>query len=218
MTAPGWYNAEGDPPGTQRYWDGAQWVGDAVYEPAAQAAATGVPAGPGGYAPGPAGGYGYDGVPATGPRFPSNLKTIAIIVSVLKAIPLVFLLIGAVILGGARDDFNDEFAGFDVDFDGLFGAVIVVMIILFLIGAVLLFFQFRGAIKEKPMMLFVAALIMVVIDVIAVFGSWSGWSDARNNPFEDEGSALGGAVVMTIVLAAQAWIAVKAIKTHNASN
>jgi uncharacterized RDD family membrane protein YckC len=24
---PGWYHAEGDPPGTQRYWDGAQWQG-----------------------------------------------------------------------------------------------------------------------------------------------------------------------------------------------
>lgn len=24
---PGWYHAEGDPAGTQRYWDGAQWVG-----------------------------------------------------------------------------------------------------------------------------------------------------------------------------------------------
>ncbi|MEM8925981.1 MAG: RDD family protein [Actinomycetota bacterium] len=24
---PGWYYAQGDPPGTQRYWDGSQWVG-----------------------------------------------------------------------------------------------------------------------------------------------------------------------------------------------
>lgn len=24
---PGWYPAEGDPPGTQRYWDGTQWIG-----------------------------------------------------------------------------------------------------------------------------------------------------------------------------------------------
>ncbi|MEM7339710.1 MAG: RDD family protein [Actinomycetota bacterium] len=27
-TPPGWYYAQGDPPGTQRYWDGAQWVGE----------------------------------------------------------------------------------------------------------------------------------------------------------------------------------------------
>src|SRR5690606_4913720 len=24
---PGWYHAHGDPPGTQRFWDGRQWVG-----------------------------------------------------------------------------------------------------------------------------------------------------------------------------------------------
>ncbi|NNE95558.1 MAG: hypothetical protein HKN24_05965 [Acidimicrobiales bacterium] len=24
---PGWYHAEGDPPGTHRYWDGIQWQG-----------------------------------------------------------------------------------------------------------------------------------------------------------------------------------------------
>lgn len=28
MTAPGWYSAEGDPPGTQRYWDGTQWTSE----------------------------------------------------------------------------------------------------------------------------------------------------------------------------------------------
>lgn len=26
-TPPGWYHAEGDPPGTQRYWDGFAWQG-----------------------------------------------------------------------------------------------------------------------------------------------------------------------------------------------
>ena len=25
---PGWYHADGDPPGTQRYWDGMTWQGD----------------------------------------------------------------------------------------------------------------------------------------------------------------------------------------------
>ncbi len=32
MTAPGWYYAEGDPPHTQRYWDGNQWTTAPVYE------------------------------------------------------------------------------------------------------------------------------------------------------------------------------------------
>ena len=31
----GWFHAEGDPPGTQRYWDGAAWVGEPQVVPAA---------------------------------------------------------------------------------------------------------------------------------------------------------------------------------------
>lgn len=27
-TPPGWYQAQGDPPGTQRYWDGTAWIGN----------------------------------------------------------------------------------------------------------------------------------------------------------------------------------------------
>jgi len=32
MHSPGWYHAEGDPPGTTRYWDGSTWVGGASRE------------------------------------------------------------------------------------------------------------------------------------------------------------------------------------------
>jgi uncharacterized RDD family membrane protein YckC len=53
----GWYYAQGDPPGTQRYWDGTQWVGGPQ---AAQGASE-----PGAYGQQPAGGYGVGGgVPA----------------------------------------------------------------------------------------------------------------------------------------------------------
>lgn len=45
MTAPGWLYAEGDPPGTQRYWDGEKWIGDPV---AVAPSAPGVPHTPGG--------------------------------------------------------------------------------------------------------------------------------------------------------------------------
>jgi len=37
--AAGWYPAAGDPPGTQRWWDGQSWVGDAVAAPVAAPAA-----------------------------------------------------------------------------------------------------------------------------------------------------------------------------------
>lgn len=34
---PGWYYAQGDPPGTQRYWDGVQWQGGPQAIPGAEA-------------------------------------------------------------------------------------------------------------------------------------------------------------------------------------
>ncbi len=43
-TPPGWYHAEGDPPGTQRYWDGMQWQGGPQPVATAAAAATRPPA------------------------------------------------------------------------------------------------------------------------------------------------------------------------------
>ncbi|MFT6761535.1 MAG: putative RDD family membrane protein YckC [Candidatus Aldehydirespiratoraceae bacterium] len=47
-TPAGWYYAPGDPEGTQRYWDGAQWIGEPQAVPQAPA-----PPPPGGYpAPG----------------------------------------------------------------------------------------------------------------------------------------------------------------------
>ena len=33
MMQPGWYYAEGDPPGSQRYWDGELWQGGPVFPP-----------------------------------------------------------------------------------------------------------------------------------------------------------------------------------------
>ena len=35
LPVPGWYHADGDPAGTQRYWDGELWIGDAVPVPGA---------------------------------------------------------------------------------------------------------------------------------------------------------------------------------------
>lgn len=43
--APGWYHGEGDPPNTQRYWDGIQWVGEPRPVPPPPLAAPAVPPG-----------------------------------------------------------------------------------------------------------------------------------------------------------------------------
>lgn len=61
QTPAGWYHAEGDPPGTTRYWDGSQWVGD----PQASDPLASPPMGA------PAGGFGpsdWGGSPVTAPR------------------------------------------------------------------------------------------------------------------------------------------------------
>ncbi len=62
-TPPGWYHVPGDPPDTQRYWDGAAWTG----EP--QPVASAPPAG--GLAPPPAPGAAYPG--AVNPEYDAQL-------------------------------------------------------------------------------------------------------------------------------------------------
>lgn len=62
-TPPGWYHAEGDPPNSQRWWDGAKWVGGPA---AAGAGAVSVLAA--GYPPPAYAGY---GVPQGRPRYAS---------------------------------------------------------------------------------------------------------------------------------------------------
>jgi len=44
--AAGWYQAEGDPPGTQRYWDGAAWQGGPQVAPDSSMGASGFGAPP----------------------------------------------------------------------------------------------------------------------------------------------------------------------------
>ncbi len=65
---PGWYYAQGDPPGTQRYWDGSQWVGSPQ---AAQGAGAGDQAS-----------YGQIGGPAPGAGTPAEYgsRVIAVLI------------------------------------------------------------------------------------------------------------------------------------------
>jgi len=82
QTQPGWYHAQGDPPGTHRYWDGASWQGDPqpVGQPAAGMMAP----------PGMAAGRAVGGI---GARF------VALIIdSLVVAIP------GAILIGLAGED------------------------------------------------------------------------------------------------------------------
>lgn len=90
----GWYYAEGDPPGTQRYWDGGQWTG----EPQLVAGAPGgAMAGQGQYA-------------SPGKRIGGR------IIDVIISFILSFVVVG--ILGGGQDNaaFNQSIEDGDIDF------------------------------------------------------------------------------------------------------
>ncbi|MDA3040731.1 MAG: RDD family protein [Actinomycetota bacterium] len=86
----GWYHAQGDPPNTQRYWDGTQWQGgpQAVEQP-------GSGIGSGGFA-------GATGAPAygsTGERFVAYLIDIAIVIPAVVIHMIVAGIAGAISAG-----------------------------------------------------------------------------------------------------------------------
>ena len=206
MAEPGWYNAAGDPAGTQRYWDGSQWLGDAVYEP------TGIQ--PVASVPPPAPGYAYAGTTTVvASTFPTGVKVVAIILSVLKAVPIVFGILALVVLTAAARDFNDEFDDIGIAIGGIIGATVFIFVIIALSGILLLGFQFVGALKEHPMMVFVPALIMSLLDGLFTVGAWASWNDSRNSPFGEESPA--GAVLMSVIFIAQAYVAVQALRANN---
>lgn len=94
---PGWYHAEGDPPNTERYWDGTQWtegprpVGGSAPATPPSDSPTDMPyfgsPGPGGQPPGsglPAPGYGQPAMAGGIGMFPEASKaTTALVMSIL---------------------------------------------------------------------------------------------------------------------------------------
>lgn len=91
---PGWYYAQGDPVGTQRYWDGIQWVGG----PQAVAGASPAPAsGYGGYGGYPAAASGAAGVAASyGSRVVAYLIDLAVVLVGLIVLVIVSLILGSI--------------------------------------------------------------------------------------------------------------------------
>lgn len=85
MTSPGWYNAEGDPPGTTRYWDGERWVGDPVHTPTSPGA--------GGY------GGGTAGLRLASPGSRIGARLIDFVIAIIIAIVLLLPMINDVVDG-----------------------------------------------------------------------------------------------------------------------
>ncbi len=87
MQPPGWYYAQGDPPGTQRYWDGSQWQGGPQ-----QIGQSPPAAGLGGF--GTSSGQSKNA--EIGPRFIAYLIDVAILIPVYVVALIVIAIIGSI--------------------------------------------------------------------------------------------------------------------------
>ena len=118
------------------------------------------------------------GTTATASTFPSGLRTLVIIVTVVKAIPLlvvlatlaIFAFVGANLAGEIDDAIGWSVGGFVVVF-------LVIFLSIFLIGALLLFFQLRGVLKGNRTTLLVPACIMAAMDTVLFLGSFGDGAD-----------------------------------------
>lgn len=108
MTAPGWYHAQNDPIGTVRYWNGTQWVGEAVQQPPAPPATPNQQI-PGQQMPGAP-------IPASGPRLASAAARVGgrLIDFVLGTI--VFAIFIATGIGGDDPSYIDGSNGYSLNF------------------------------------------------------------------------------------------------------
>ena len=98
--APGHYHAEGDPPGTVRWWDGTQWVGDPTPPPP--------PAAP---PPPPPPGAGAGGAATSGIRFADlGVRFGAAAIDIVIVIAISFVLLLA-FFGNSTDDGFEAYAG-----------------------------------------------------------------------------------------------------------
>ena len=101
---PGWYYAQGDPAGTQRYWDGAAWQGGPQAVPAAESAG---------------------GLAGTASNIAgSGARIVARLIDIVLAI-IVSLICAAVIGGGQATTFSTEYS-FRAAIAGLIGGLLYI--------------------------------------------------------------------------------------------
>lgn len=141
--AAGWYYAQGDPPSTERYWNGTSWEG--TYRAV------------GGFSPSSA------AAPPDSDQFPSGVAVLAWIITALKAIPLILGAIGLALLNTLRDDIEAET---DLDIDDISTAIFLVGGVFILAGFVLLAGQIRAVMKNKVNQAAVWAGVLTAVDVL----------------------------------------------------
>lgn len=135
------------------------------------------------------------------PPLPEGLKSLTILVCVLKAIPLAGLAFG--LLTVANDG---TFVGRllrrnappGVDFETGRGTAVVVMLVILVMITGLLIAQARSSIDDRAGDLFLAATALLVIDVLGAVDQWFALAS---------GQSAGPTVLATLALALQAWVA-----------
>ncbi len=144
--AAGWYFAQGDPPGTERYWNGSSWEG--TYRAV------------GGFSPSSA-------MPRPADGFPSGIKVLAWVITVLKTIPLIFGALGLALLSSdsIRADLETEA---DISIDEFSTTIYVVGGVIIVIGLILLIGQIRAVMKRNVGQALIWAGVMTVVDVLYV--------------------------------------------------
>lgn len=127
--------------------------------------------------------------------FPRDLKTIAIVVSVLKAIPLVIFFGFLIWLSANLDRWFDGGQGIDGP------QFLLLLLAIFVLGAALLVFQLLGTLRGNRRMLLVSGGILAIIDVAWSVASW------RESAFQGIGGALTitAAAVLQISIVVKAW-------------
>lgn len=258
MTEPGWYHAQGDAPGSVRFWNGAAWVGEPVAAGASSvgtdtatvdSAGSSSQAGPethGGivyYASAETeidlgdvarrvtlrdteeqhGGYvqSHSRSPYTSskssvnvrrrPRLPEGLKNLAILVCVMKAIPLAGLAIGVVTVADGSTFVGEHlrrYAPPGLDFDTGRGTAVVVMLVILVMTAGLLVAQARSALDDRAGDLFLIAVALLAIDLLSAVDQWFALAS---------GQSIGATALATLSLVFQAvitaWAATRVPRT-----
>jgi len=140
QAAPGWYFAEGEPPGTERYWNGSMWEG--TYRAA------------GGFTP-------TEVVRPVG--LPGWVKVVAWILTILKVLPLLALGVLLAAWGAVTQELEGEV---DFEFRDFSIAVLVIGGVVLLLGLVLLLGQLTAVMKDQPGRSAVWAGILTALDAV----------------------------------------------------
>ena len=145
LPAPGWYFAQGDPPGTERYWAGTAWEG--AYRAV------------GGFSP----------TEVVKPMdFPGWAKVVAWVLSVLKALPLLMLAVFVALWGSITAEIQDDV---DFEFREFSFVILAVGLAVVIVGVVLLLGQLIAVTKEQPGRAAVWSGILTGLDALFAVGS-----------------------------------------------